>query len=132
MIYVTVDELAEMVGTMCMDCQKKMFALMAEHTRKHAQREAMEGMSKGLNLSFLERELAIICKEEKISKDEALSTSQRYEVMKVRRRFARRAVEIGYSFSQLGRFLGKHHTTIRSMVMNDVHVVNRVQPRTQS
>ncbi len=34
------------------------------------------------------------------------------EVVAARRTFSKRAVDMGFSYPQIGRFLGKHHTTI--------------------
>jgi len=129
-LYLSVDEVAEMIGKMCLSCQKEMYNLLTKKVSKIRAQVVPQGLrelkfeelekelSFGIdgNGGFLEKELTAICEREGVSTTAIRTPNNSARLVHIRRMFSKRARELGYSYPQIGRFLERHHTTILHLV----------------
>jgi hypothetical protein len=113
-VYLTVDEVAEILGCACSTCQKKLYLALG---RKATEAKFVAVPPRGPFIA-LEDELDAVCAAEGVSR-EVVDQGNQEKAVHVRRLFSRRARELGYSYPQIGRFLGRHHTTIMHLVLTD-------------
>lgn len=116
-IYMSVDEVAELVGNACLECRKLLYLLLTDRVKGPAPKpeEGFDTRSSPTLHSVLEDE----CEREGLPFELARMPNNGAKVVHVRRAFARRARDLGYSYPQIGRFLGCHHTTVINLVRQD-------------
>jgi hypothetical protein len=119
-VYLTVDEVAELMGCACLPCQKKLYLALGE---KAAAAKLLTTRFRG-PLTALEDELQDICRKQGVETG-VLQQGNTELAVHVRRLVSRRARELGYSYPEIGRFLGRHHTAVMHLVLTDGHSEKR-------
>jgi chromosomal replication initiation ATPase DnaA len=108
-ITIKVNDVAEMLGQCCLACQKKMYQELTRYLDDQAR-------NKTAPFKILEDELVILSKKFRTDLDAVKAGNRSPNVVHVRRLLARKAKELGFSYPQIGMFLGVHHTTVLNLV----------------
>jgi chromosomal replication initiation ATPase DnaA len=94
---------------------------MTHEQEKHAERMRMAARIQkerkdlsNINLpAKVRRVVMFAASEHRVTLGQVLGSSKSTPIMRARRQAAQSLRAMGFSFSQIGRYLGKHHTTIQ-------------------
>ena len=127
-VTLNLDEIAKLIGELCcLHCQKKLY-LALEKVLVKARLDLGQRHCDPGKIARLENTLMNICNREGILPKEVLSKMQSRNLVHVRRLFSLAARNDGFSFPEIGRFLGRHHSSIIHLVKQLPLDTTRVVP----